>query len=113
MSYVISSITGGTEGTDYNKELISASGTISVDYNIPSDEEYFLWVAHFGGYTSKTQWYVAADNKGELSSSGPLDGAVEGTINSPEFYWNGVTYDIYLGNYATQVETMQFGNNLF
>jgi len=113
LSSVISAITGGTEGTDYNKELVSASGTISVDYNIPSDEEYFLWVAHFGGYTSKTQWYVAADNKGELSNSGPLDSAVEGTIDSPDSYWNGVTFDIYLGNYATQVETMQFGNNLF
>jgi len=113
LSSVISAITGGTEGTDYNKELVSASGTISVDYNIPSDEEYFLWVAHFGGYNSKTQWYVAADNKGELSNSGPLDSAVEGIIDSPDSYWNGVTFDIYLGNYATQVGTMQFGNNLF
>jgi hypothetical protein len=103
---VQTAISGGTS----TKVLASASGNLTIAYNASTE---FLWFAHLATYGDKTQWYVAADNKGTMGSDSLFDTAVQATVNSPTSLWSGATFDIYLGNYATILSSVQVGTGLF
>lgn len=103
---VIDSISDGTA----NKVLSSASGNLTIDYNTTTE---FLWFAHLESYGQKTQWFVSADNKGLMSSSSLFDTGVSGSVNSELGYWSNANFLIYLGNYATTINSITLGNNLF
>ena len=103
---VIDAISGGTA----TKVLSSASGNLTINYNVSTK---FLWFAHLATYGQKTQWYVSADNKGLMSSSSLFDTGVNGLVSSELNYWSNADFLIYLGNYATTINSITLGNNLF
>jgi hypothetical protein len=97
-----SSIASTISSGGANKVLSQANGTISITFN--ATEEY-LWFAHLGNYTTKTKWYVAEDNKGNIGGTSDLFGAVSTTsVNSPETYWSGINFKVYISNYPTTTE---------
>jgi hypothetical protein len=103
---VIDSISGGTA----NKVLSSASGNLTIDFDASTE---FLWFAHLASYGQKTQWFVSADNKGLMSPTSLFDPGVTGSVNSELGYWSNANFLIYLGNYATTINSITLGNNLF
>lgn len=99
-------ITGGTA----NKVLSSASGTITIDFAASSD---YLWFAHYSGYTSKTKWFVTALNQGDIGGGSNLFNTPSlQTLNSPDGYWTGIDFKIYISNYQTSTfaDPMQLRN---
>lgn len=103
---VIDSISNG----DANKVLVNASGNLTINYGVTTK---FLWFAHLASYGQKTQWYVSADNKGLMSSTSLFDPGLVGSVNSELGYWSNVNFYVYLGNYATTINSITLGNNLF
>jgi len=92
---IAAAISGGTA----NKVLSQANSTITITFN--ATEEY-LWFAHLSNYNTKTSWYVAEGNEGDIGSGDDLFGAVSTTsVDSPETYWTGINYKIYISNYPT------------
>ena len=103
---IINSIVSGTA----NKVLASASGNLTITYNASTE---FLWFAHLSSYGLKSQWYVAADNKGLMSTTSLFDPGTIGIVSSELGYWSNASFYIYLGNYATTLNTITLGNGLF
>lgn len=103
---VIESISNGAA----NKVLSSASGNLTIDFDTTTK---FLWFAHLASYGQKTQWFVSADNKGLMSQTSLFDPGVIGSVNSELGYWSNASFLIYLGNYATTINSITLGNNLF
>jgi hypothetical protein len=99
-------ISGGTA----TSVLASAAGNLTITYNASTQ---FIWFAHFENYTTKSQWFVAADNKGLMSPNSLFDIGVLTTVSSNTGLWNNVNFYIYLGKYATTVTTITVGNSLF
>ena len=93
-----------------NKVLASASGNITITYNASTE---FLWFAHLASYGLKSQWYVAADNKGLMSTNSLFDPGTNGVVSSELGFWSNANFYIYLGNYATTLNTITLGNGLF
>ena len=92
---IAAAISGGTA----NKVLSQANNTITITFN--ATEEY-LWFAHLSNYTTKSSWYVAEGNEGNIGTGDDLFGAVSTTsVDSPETYWTGINYKIYISNYPT------------
>ena len=90
--------------------LANASGNLTINYGVTTK---FLWFAHLASYGQKTQWYVSADNKGLMSSTSLFDPGLVGSVSSELGYWSNVNFYIYLGNYATTINSITLGNNLF
>jgi hypothetical protein len=103
---VIDSISNGTA----NKVLLSAQDNLHISYNATTE---FLWFAHLSAYGPKSQWYVAADNKGLMATTSLFDPGVIGLVSSESGYWSNASFYIYLGNYATTLNTITLGNGLF
>jgi hypothetical protein len=103
---VVNSISNGTA----NKVLTEASGNITINFNTTTK---FLWFAHLSNYEQKTQWFVSSDNKGLMSSSSLFKPGVVSSVDSELGYWSNVNFLLYLGNYATTINTVTLGNNLF
>ena len=103
---VINAISGGTA----TKVLSSASDNLTIEFNASIK---FLWFAHLASYGQKTQWFVSADNKGLMSPTSLFDPGVVGSVNSELGYWSNANFLIYLGNYATTINSITLGNNLF
>ena len=93
-----------------SKVLSSASGNIQITFNASTE---FLWFAHLASYGLKTQWYVAADNKGLMSNSSLFDTGANGLVSSELGFWSNANFYIYLGNYKTTLNTITLGNGLF
>lgn len=92
---VANEISGGTA----NKVLSSANGTLTITFNANSE---FLWFAHFTNYTNKTTWYVDALNSGSIGGGTNLfNTPITTSVSSPDIYWSGINFEIYLGNYQT------------
>lgn len=82
-----------------NKVLSQANGTITITFD--ANEEY-LWFAHLSSYSTKTTWYVAEGNEGNIGTGSDLFGAVATTsVDSPETYWTGINFKVYVSNYPT------------
>ena len=88
-------------GTNTTKVLSSASGTITITFGNATPK--YLWFAHFSNYTSKTKWYIDALNSGTIGGSSNLFGSpIVTSITSPNAYWSGINFNIYITNYQTK-----------
>lgn len=95
---IAASIVGGTA----NKVILPAGGTIVVPFN--NGTAQYLWVAHAAAFTSKTKWYVTALNNGSIGTPTDLFGAIQtANVNSPNGYWNTISFKMYISNYTTSV----------
>jgi hypothetical protein len=105
-SDIVNEITGGTA----NKVLSSAANTITITFGASSQ---YLWFAHFTNYTNKTVWYVDALNSGSIGGGTNLFGTpTTNSVNSPDGYWSGINFEIYISNYQTSTTgSMQLRNS--
>lgn len=103
---IVNAITGGTA----NKVLSSAANTITITFGASSQ---YLWFAHFTNYTNKTVWYVDALNSGSIGGPTNLFGTpTTNSVNSPDGYWSGINFEIYISNYQTSTTgSMQLRNS--
>jgi hypothetical protein len=98
-------IAGGTA----NKVLAVASETVSVTYN--ADGEY-VWLAVQSAYTQKTVWYFTELNQGLIGPGNFILSPVTQNVNSPNGFWNGISYKIYISDGATITEgALQYRNS--
>jgi hypothetical protein len=110
-------ITGGTEGSDYCKEVDYSTGNLDVIFNSTPDD--YIWFATPNASTTKTCWYVDATNKGVIggavNAGGNLFPAPDTSITdmcSCDGYWSGQTYKIYVSNYQScATQNMQLRNS--
>lgn len=104
-----SSIASTINNGEANKVLLQANGTITITFE--ATEEY-LWFAHLSSYSTKSTWYVAEGNEGNIGSGSDLFGAVSTTsVDSPENYWTGINFKMYVSNYPTTTAgSMQLRN---
>ena len=95
-----------------NKELSSAAGTITINFNVSSSPKY-LWFATFSNYPAKTKWFVDSLNSGSIGGPSNLfQSPVTTSINSPDAgYWSGINFGIYISNYQTTNISMQLRNS--
>lgn len=101
----IADIISGNTGT---KVLSSASGTITIPFGAVNQ---YLWVAVFSNYTTKTKWYVDALNNGSIGGTTNLFGSpTTQSVNSPNSYWSGINFKIYISNYQTTNSSMELRN---
>jgi len=103
---VLDSISGGTA----TKVVSSGAGNITIPYN---SNQNFHWFAFFSGYSLKTQWFISADNKGLISSTSLFDPGVLTNTTSSDGRWSNQNFNIYLGNYATTIQSVIVGSGLF
>lgn len=101
-------IASGTES------VTSSTGTLSITYSSSASE--YIWFATPATSTTKTVWYVSALNNGSIGGSvdpgGNLFPAPDTTsIDSPTVLWSGVSYKIYVANYASAVGAIEFRNS--
>lgn len=95
VSNIISAISGGTASST----LLDASGTLNITFNATNQ---FLWFAHFTNNTTKTKWFVDSLNGGNISSPTDLFSTpTTQNVNSPSGNWTGVSFKIYISNFAT------------
>lgn len=93
-----------------NKVLSSASGTIVISYNMPSDK--FIWFAHVSSYTSKTKWYVTALNNGDIGPGQFIASPVLQNATSPDGFWSNVQFKIYISSYSSYLNSaIEFRNS--
>lgn len=102
-SSIAAAIVGGTA----NKVLATASGTLSIPYNVSGQ---YIWVAYFNNYTTKTKWYVNALDNGNIDNSF-ITTAVTQSVNSPDGYWSGITYKMHWSVNATIQSTLEYRNS--
>lgn len=95
-----------------NKVLASGAGTspfgaVSVPFNTGVLVPQFLWVAIFDNYAAKNWWFVAVDNKGQIGIQDSLFNApVVQSVISPNSYWSGINFKIYISAYKTLNDSM-------
>lgn len=91
-----------------NKVLTDASGTVTVTFNASSE---YVWIAHLGSYTSKTKWYNTALNNGNIGPGNFILSPVSQNVSSPDGYWTGISYKIYISSGATDTNgSIEFRN---
>lgn len=105
-SDIVNEITGGTA----NKVVSSAANTITITFGASSQ---YIWFAHFSNYTPKTIWYVDALNTGSIGGSTNLFGTrTTNSVDSPDSYWSGINFEVYISNYQTSTfGSMQLKNS--
>jgi hypothetical protein len=92
-----------------NKVLSSAASTITISFNASSE---YLWFATFSNYPAKTIWFVDALNSGGIGGPSNLfQSPVTTSISSPDGYWSGINFGIYISNYQTTNISMQLRNS--
>jgi hypothetical protein len=84
-----------------NKVLEVSSEDVTVTFN--ADGEY-VWLAIPSIYPIKTKWQNTEFNKGNIGAGQFILLPVEYTINSPDAYWTGESYQIYISSSATRTE---------
>lgn len=99
---IATAIAAGTQ----NKVLAVGSGTLTITFNAASQ---YIWLAVQTGYAAKTTWYNTALNNGSIGAGQFILSPVSQAVNSPNSYWTGITYNIYISGYATTTSgTIQF-----
>jgi hypothetical protein len=88
----------GTGGS--TKVLASANGTVSVTF---AATNHYIWLAVPATATLKTKWYNTGINNGDIGNPGDFILAPDAhDVTSPNGYWSGVSYNIYISSGATQ-----------
>ena len=91
---IASAIQAGTT----TKVLAVGSGTLTITFNASSQ---YIWLAVQTGYAAKTTWYNTALNNGSIGAGQFILSPVSQAVTSPNAYWSGVTYNVYISGYAT------------
>jgi hypothetical protein len=93
-----------------NKVLTDASGTVTVTFAASAK---FLWMVHAASYTTKTKWFNTALNNGNIGSPTDLFGpVVTQAVNSPNGFWSGVNFKMYISTFATSTTgSIEFRNS--
>lgn len=92
-----------------NKVLADATGTVTVTFNASSQ---YVWLAHIGTATSKTKWYNTALNNGDIGAGQFILAPVNQNVNSPQSYWTGVSFKVYISGFATTTSgSIEFRNS--
>jgi hypothetical protein len=81
-----------------NKVVTQSSGTISATFNASSE---YVWFAVPSSSTIKTIWFNTSLNQGQISPTGFILPPVARNVNSPDNYWSGVSYNVYISAFAT------------
>jgi hypothetical protein len=91
------------------KVVSSANGTVTIPFNVVTPN--YLWVAIFSGYPEKTKWFVDALNQGNIGGLSNLFGnPITESIDSPDSYWTGINFKIYITNYQTTNNSIELRN---
>jgi len=90
------------------KVVQSASGTLSIPYNVGLPGLY-IWFAYFSSYTTKTKWWVNDFDAGSIDGSF-ISPAVTQAVTSPESYWTTINFKIHWSVYLTVQNTIEFRN---
>jgi hypothetical protein len=93
-SSIAADIAAGTT----TKVLASASETIEATFGAVSE---YVWFAHPAADTTKTRWFNTPLNQGSIGPGNFILSPVTQAVNSPNGYWSGVNYKIYISGYAT------------
>lgn len=91
---IAAAIASGTE----EKVLEPSEGTISAEFDAAAE---YIWFAHPASYTEKTRWYNTPFNQSIIETTGFIAPPITQSVDSPDGFWSGVTYKIYISNYAT------------
>lgn len=103
------SIAAAIQAGSTSKVLASAADTVSVTYDASGE---FVWMAHQADYTSKTVWYFTDYNQGTMGPDNFILNPETQNVNSPEGYWSGIQFKIYISGYATYTEgELQYRNS--
>jgi len=104
-----SGISAAIQAGSTNKVLADSSGTVSVTFNASAQ---FVWMAHPAANATKTKWYNTALNNGDIGAGQFILAPVTNNTNSPNAYWNGVPYKIYISGFATTTSgSIEFRNS--
>lgn len=92
------------------KEVVSGQGTVTV--NVGSTSSQWVVVAIPSSYPIKNKWWVTELNQGSIGGSSNLFGTP--TVHpksSPNGFWGGISYRIYITNYPSSIGTIQLRNS--
>lgn len=78
----------------------------SLDIPFNSDNNDFIWLAIPDIFPLRTKWYVNIFNKGDISGIKNLNGNLFPDVETVMV--NGINYSIYISNYRTKAETINF-----
>ena len=102
---IAASIAAGTT----TKVLASASGAISATFDASAE---YIWFAHPAADTTKTKWFNTPLNQGLIGPGNFILPPNTRAVNSPNGYWSGINYKIYISGYATNTSgTIQLLNS--
>lgn len=91
-----------------NKVLTDASGTVSVTFAAAGQ---YVWMAHASSYTSKTKWFNTQLNQGNIGAGNFILSPVTQSVGSPDAFWTGISYKVYISSGATNTEgVIEFRN---
>jgi hypothetical protein len=96
-----SNIASIIQSGDAYKILESSIENVTVTFN--ADSEY-IWLAVPSIYPLKTKWQNTEFNKGNIGAGQFILLPIEYTVDSPDSYWTGESYQIYISASATRTE---------
>lgn len=90
------------------KSVILSTGDVTIPINA---NDKFLLIAIPQVSTVKTRWFVTELNQGSIGGVSNLFASpVSVNKNSPNSYWNNVSYRFYISNYKTTLTEIQLRN---
>jgi hypothetical protein len=105
---VLSVTSSISSNSGINKVVSSSTGTITIPYSATVN---YLWFATPATSTTKSTWFENALNTGPIGGPSNLFGSAStANVNSPDGFWNGISYKIYITNYATLGSTLEMRN---
>ncbi len=92
-----------------SKSIVVSTGTVTLTFGATTE---YIWFAIPQSSTDKTKWFVDALNQGSIGTSTDLfNNDIPVSISSPTSLWSGISYRIYISNYATTTTgSMQLQN---
>lgn len=100
---------GTIDLADMTKLVVNSTGTISLP--VSSDSSQYVAIAIPTTSPIKTSWYVTELNQGAIGGATNLFGTSSvATKNSPEGFWGGISYRIYITNYQSAINTIELRN---
>jgi hypothetical protein len=91
-----------------NKVLADANGTVIVTFTAAAQ---YVWLAHQTSYITKTKWFNTPLNQGNIGTGNFILSPVTQAVSSPNSYWSGISYKIYISSGATNTDgAIEFRN---
>jgi len=111
--YGVSDSQPNTSTLDFNgmtKQVVNGQNTVTVTPS--STDSQWVIVAIPSSYPTKTKWYVDELNQGAIGGSSNLFGTSTTNLkSSPDGYWGGISYRIYITNYQSAITTIELRNS--